>query len=164
MANWKDNYSNRYYAYGNTDSIINGYPVVGWVDVTLYTDKPDWLPDANAMVALTDEQWNARLFVNQVIKAGQIVTETHDVPAIPLKTQASSALSTARTYVYNNYGILNETTPDNWVTYLKALMAISNGTDTASTVLPNSPITNTGTSTPTASTTTATTSTATTTS
>lgn len=139
MANWKDNYSNRYYAYGNTDSIINGYPVVGWVDVTLYTDKPDWLPDATDMIALTDEQWNVRKFVNQVIKDGQIVTETLPAPVITLAEQATSALSTARTYVYNNYGILNEATPDEWVTYLKALMAIANGTDTTSTALPTAP-------------------------
>lgn len=139
MENWKDNYTNRYYAYANTNSTINGYPVVGWVDVTLYTNKPDWLPDAASMVSLTEDQWNARQFVNQVIKDGQVVTETPEVPVIPLKTQAAAALSTARTYVYNNYGILNEDTPTEWVTYIKALMAISNGTDTTSTTLPTQP-------------------------
>lgn len=60
---------------------------------------------------------------------------------IPLKTQAETALTSARTYVYNNYGILNEATPDTWVTYLKALMAIANGTDTTSTTLPTEPTT-----------------------
>lgn len=61
------------------------------------------------------------------------------IKPITLSTQAETALASARTYVYNNYGILNEGTPDNWVTYIKALMAISNGTDTTSTVLPTQP-------------------------
>lgn len=56
-----------------------------------------------------------------------------------LSQQATTALSAARTTVYNNYGILNEDTPDAWVTYLKALMAIANGTDTTSTALPSAP-------------------------
>ena len=56
-----------------------------------------------------------------------------------LADQATAALSTARTYVSNNYTMLNETTPDAWVTYLKALMAIANGTDTTSTALPSAP-------------------------
>lgn len=60
-------------------------------------------------------------------------------PVLTLAQQASTALSTARTYVYNNYGILNEDTPTEWVTYIKALMAISNGTDTTSTTLPTQP-------------------------
>ncbi|MFT8890819.1 MAG: hypothetical protein ABF888_03160 [Acetobacter papayae] len=56
-----------------------------------------------------------------------------------LAEQATTALTTARTYVYNNYGILNEATPDTWTTYLKALMAIASGTDTTSTALPAEP-------------------------
>lgn len=136
---WSDSFPSQYYAYANTNSTINGYPVAGYIDTNFYTDKPDWLPEATSMVPLTEDQWSARQFVNQVIKDGQVVTETPDAPVIPLKTQASTALSTARTYVYNNYGILNEDTPDDWVTYIKALMAISNGTDTASTTLPTAP-------------------------
>lgn len=61
------------------------------------------------------------------------------IKPITLSTQADTALASARTYVYNNYGILNEATPDDWVTYIKALMAISNGTDTTSTILPTQP-------------------------
>ena len=60
-------------------------------------------------------------------------------PAVPLKDQATAALASARTSVYNEYGILNAPTPDAWVTYLKALMAISSGTDTTSTTLPTQP-------------------------
>lgn len=57
-----------------------------------------------------------------------------------LAERAATALASARTYVSNNYTMLNEATPDTWVTYLKALMAIINGTDTTSTALPASPL------------------------
>lgn len=68
------------------------------------------------------------------------VTDSSDYTApVPLSAQAASALATARTYVSNNYTMLNEATPDAWVTYLKALMAIAGGTDTTSTALPTAP-------------------------
>ena len=86
-------------------------------------------------VECSQEQYNNS--GNYTLENGVIVAYT--APVIPLKTQATSALSTARTYVYNNYGILNEATPDAWVAYLKALMAIANGTDTTSTALPSAP-------------------------
>lgn len=86
-------------------------------------------------VECSQEQYNNS--GNYTLENGVIVAYT--APVIPLRTQASSALSTARTYVYNNYGILNEATPDDWVIYIKALMAISKGTDTTSTTLPTQP-------------------------
>ncbi|MCI1437044.1 MAG: hypothetical protein LKI03_06265 [Acetobacter indonesiensis] len=61
------------------------------------------------------------------------------VTTLTLAQQASAALSTARTYVGNTYTMLNEATPTEWVAYLKALMAIANGTDTTSTTLPSAP-------------------------
>ncbi len=71
------------------------------------------------------------------IDAGNIVATTP--PVASLADQAGVALAIARVYVRDNYTILNEATPDAWVVYLKALMAIANGTDTASTILPTSP-------------------------
>lgn len=62
-------------------------------------------------------------------------------PKQNLAAQAYSALNAAREHVSNNYTILNEPTPDNWVVYLKALMVIANGTDTISTKLPDRPAT-----------------------
>lgn len=58
---------------------------------------------------------------------------------IALATQAAAALVDARTYVLNNYYLLAETPPASWVAYQKALIAISNGTDTTSTELPKAP-------------------------
>ena len=64
---------------------------------------------------------------------------TPDTPALTLADQAETSLDAARTYVTNTYTMLNEKTPDAWVTYLKSLMAIANGTDTTSTKLPTAP-------------------------
>ncbi|WP_051577485.1 hypothetical protein [Komagataeibacter kakiaceti] len=64
---------------------------------------------------------------------------TKPVITIPLATQAATALAQARTHVLHHYKLLDEPTPAVWIAYLKALMAISDGTDTASTVLPARP-------------------------
>jgi hypothetical protein len=69
------------------------------------------------------------------------VAYTPPALVIPLKDQAATALAAARTYVNNTYTMLNEATPDAWVTYLKALMAIASGADTTSTALPTEPAT-----------------------
>lgn len=73
-------------------------------------------------------------------EGGSFIAPPQNSPAVPLATQAAMALETARTYVNNAYTMLNEATPDVWVTYLKALMAIANGTDTTSTALPSAPV------------------------
>ena len=134
---WEADYPSRYYAYSSTTGTLGGYPVVGWVDVAIFSAAPSWLPVAADMIALTPDEWAARKLVNQIVVDGAVSTYTP--PALTLAAQATAALSTARTTVYNNYGILNEATPDVWVTYLKALMAIANGADTTSTALPAEP-------------------------
>ena len=134
---WETDYPSRYYAYSSTTETLGGYPVVGWVDVSIFSVAPSWLPVAADMIALTSDEWAARKLVNQIVVDGAVSTYTP--PALTLAAQATAALSTARTSVYNNYGILNEATPDAWVTYLKALIAIADGTDTTSTALPTEP-------------------------
>ena len=136
---WKANYPSRYYAYANPDANINGYPTVGWIDISMFIDKPSWLPIASEMIPYTQEQWDSRLFVNQVIKDGVVVTETPIVPPVPLPTQADDALKVARTYVTNYYILLGEAPSSDMIAYQKALIAISNGTDTTSTELPAKP-------------------------
>ena len=134
---WESLYPARYYAYSNTTSTLGGHPTVGWVDVSMFSAAPSWLPEASNMIALTQAEWDARSLVNQIVVNGAITTYT--APAPTLAEQASSAVTSARAYIYNNYGILNEPTPDAWVTYLKALMAIASGADTTSTALPTKP-------------------------
>lgn len=74
------------------------------------------------------------------IAAKQVSVNAYVAPSPPaLTVQAASALSVARDYVNNNYIFLAETPPAEWVAYQKALIAIVNGTDTTSTVLPAQP-------------------------
>ncbi|WP_278368052.1 hypothetical protein [Acetobacter orientalis] len=141
MENWKDSYPNRYYAYASANRTINGFPIVGWANIALYTTKPTWLPDAAAMIPLTEEEWNARKYEDQVIKDGQVATETPIAPVIPLKTQAETLLKSQQAYVMQNYAIYGDETPTEWLTYLKALREIASGTDTTSTTLPTAPAT-----------------------
>lgn len=75
----------------------------------------------------------------KIDSTGTLVSYTPPAVVIPLKEQASTALQQARMAIYNNYGILGEPTPAAWITYLRALMAIANGTDTTSTALPAAP-------------------------
>lgn len=74
-----------------------------------------------------------------VIDLSTVTASSNYAAPVSLATQAASALAAARTYVSNNYTMLNEATPAEWVTYLKALMAIEDGTDTTSTALPAAP-------------------------
>ncbi|GAA3676719.1 hypothetical protein [Acetobacter lovaniensis] len=113
-----------------------------WYDMWIFSST-DGLPAASTLFAMTADQWAAKGgntgTKSMAVENGQLVDYTPPVVPISLATQASTALASARTYIYNNYGILNEVTPDAWVTYIKALMAISDGTDTTSTVLPTQP-------------------------
>ncbi|WP_098049530.1 hypothetical protein [Gluconobacter oxydans] len=133
---WVALYPARYYvSYDHSDT--EPAPPTGWYDMALYQSL-DGFPMASDMVGLTADQWDGPRF-GVGIANGHIVPYTPPMPVISLKEQASHALSLARSYIYSNYGILNEPTPDSWVTYLKALMAIQNGTDTTSTSLPAGP-------------------------
>lgn len=125
-------YPDRYYATADTDGTVNG-----WYDMWDLT-AADSLPSASELTPVPVDLWGSRNGYYKIVN-GKLVNYIPPTQAIPLKTQATAELATARTYVYNNYGILNEDTPTEWVTYIKALMAISNGTDTTSTALPTQP-------------------------
>lgn len=71
-------YPSRYYAYANQSAKLGGYPTAGWVDTAIFSAKPDWLPPASDMIALTEEQWNSREPVNQIIKDGAVQTYAPD--------------------------------------------------------------------------------------
>lgn len=141
MTDVKTLYPNRYYASYDT-SATQPTPVTGWYD-TWGMSSVSEVPAASDMIPVSEADWNNtttfRLPVGKGVNDGKIIDYTAPSTPLPLKTQAQSALATARTYVSNNYTMLNEATPAEWVTYLKALMAIANGTDTTSTVLPTAP-------------------------
>ena len=69
---WEDSYPARYYAYSNTASLLGGYPSVGWIDVSIYSSTSTWIPAAADMIALTEDQWNARSLGPQIVKDGKV--------------------------------------------------------------------------------------------
>lgn len=95
------------------------------------------------MMNMTDSDWPPMSGhqASMALQGGtdKIIPYTPPEPSIPLSVLAESALSAARTAVYNNYSCLNEPTPQPWVDYMKILIAIANGTDTTSTKLPAAP-------------------------
>lgn len=122
-------YPSRYYA--ATDK-------PGWYD-TWSLDSLDHVPAVSNLLALTEDEWISNRGTSKIGKNGKLVDYVTPAPDIPLPTQAAAELKNARVTVWNEYGALNEPTPDTWVAYLKALMAIANGTDTTSTALPAAP-------------------------
>lgn len=141
MSNVKTAYPNRYYASYDTTA-PQPTPVTGWYD-TWDMSSVSNVPAATDMIPISESDWNNddtfRLPVGRGVLNGKIIDYTPPPTPLPLKTQAESALATARQTVWDEYGSINEATPDVWVTYLKALMAIANGTDTTSTTLPTAP-------------------------
>lgn len=137
----KTSYPARYYASYDTTT-TQPTSVTGWYDTWNMSDVSN-VPAAADMIPISEPDWNNddtfRLPIGRGVINGKIIDYTPPPTPVPLKTQAQSALVSARTYVNNNYTMLNEQTPDAWVTYLKALMAIANGTDTTITALPVAP-------------------------
>lgn len=134
MVDVKKLWPSRYYAYAQADGSVACYDV--WDMST--TDN---VPDASDMAAMSAQQWaDSEMYRYQSrlkIVDGDIVYK--DAIPVTLASQASAALSVASSSVMQTYTIYGETTPDEWLTYLKILRAIANGTDTTSTALPAAP-------------------------
>mgnify|MGYP001387686308 CR=1 FL=1 len=150
-------YPNRYYADYNKPC--------SWYDMWIYSSTSG-LPAADTLFPLTEEQWNDKggythsqlMYVDN----GALVAYSPAVTPPTLAQQAASVLSTQKTYITEEYLVYGLSVPADWATYMQALKAISDGTDTTSTALPTQPTDVTATSTSSATTTdTTTTSTAT---
>ena len=129
--------------YAATEKLADGtMPVTGWFDISSDSDPSNY-PDPATLTPVSAADWQRQYTQTPrtpwQIKGGELVGYTPPPVVIPLKEQAATALQQARITVYNNYGILGEPTPAVWVTYLRSLMAIANGTDTTSTALPAAP-------------------------
>ena len=93
---WQEqDYPDRYYAFSNTSVLLGGYPVVGWVDVEIFSSKPTWLPAASDMIALTDAEWSERSLINQIIKDGRVQTYVPETTTAATSSTATSAATTA---------------------------------------------------------------------
>ncbi|AZV37976.1 hypothetical protein CFR75_06005 [Komagataeibacter xylinus] len=108
-------------------------PVTGWIDINLFRSQPAWLPAASALLPLTAEQWAARSPSGQAVQGANIVA----YPALMAQAQSTYAAANASASVA--YTAKNVAIPDDVAAYLKALLAIANGTDITSTALPAAP-------------------------
>lgn len=133
-------YPDRYYAsYDKTAQ--QPTRVTGWYDTWGMSNLAN-VPSASDMIPVSPADWadqsSFRLPLGKGVLDGVIVDYTPPATT-DLKTEAIAALAGARSYVLNAYTIKNTATPDAWITYLNALEAIENGTDTVATALPQAP-------------------------
>ncbi|MBO1361541.1 hypothetical protein J2D73_17280 [Acetobacter sacchari] len=132
-------YPNRFYA--SCDLLAaQPAPVTGWWDAWGMSD-PAVAPPVADLVPLTADQWNGRLTGGWGVQGGALVAMTEEqlADAVPLAVRAGFALTAAQNVVWAEYGSLGDAVPGAWISYQKALKAIVDGSDTASTTLPASP-------------------------
>lgn len=141
MTDVKTEYPDRYYAAYDT-AAPQPTPVTGWYDTGSMSSLAA-VPPASSLIPISAEDWanttSFRLPGGRGVLNGKIIDYTAPVQPVPLATLAQNALVATRQTVWAEYGVLNEPTPDAWVTYLKALRAIADGQDTTSTTLPKAP-------------------------
>lgn len=113
----------------------------GWYDMWVFSSA-DGLPAASALYAMTAEQWAAKGgdtgTKSMAVINGELVDYTAPAVAIPLKTQAA----TAQSWIMQQANLavaMGEVFTTDMRTYVKAIAAIANGTDTTSTALPTQP-------------------------
>ncbi|WP_244284869.1 hypothetical protein [Acetobacter persici] len=141
MTDIKTRYPDRYYAAYDL-SATQPTPVTGWYD-TWGMSSVTTVPPASNLLPVSAEDWSDttsfRLPTGRGVLAGKVIDYTAPIPPVPLATQARNALVTARQTVWEEYGALNDPTPQVWVDYLKALRAIAQGQETTRTTLPEPP-------------------------
>ncbi|GAN69274.1 hypothetical protein [Acetobacter orleanensis] len=141
MIDTKTAYPARYYAAFNpTDPQPTA--VTGWYD-TWSMGSLATVPPVASLIAVSAEDWadttRFRLPTGRGVQDGNIVDYLPPLRPLSLSAQAKTALIAARQTVWAEYGVLNDPTPEAWVTYLKALRALADGQDTSSTTLPEAP-------------------------
>lgn len=130
-----------YYAYYDHTQKKQPIEVKGWYQIDGFTGT---LPDKADLLPLTQEEWDSRDIQNSGVENGKLVyykatPQPEPAAPAPLSAQAQRALNNTGSYLYQNYGMLNEPTPPDWVAYIKKLQDITNGKDTISTTLPKPP-------------------------
>lgn len=134
---WEADFPSRYYAF-STDRTTGGYPSAGLADLDIYSSRPSWLTSGVTVVPLTRDEWMSVNPSNLIIIEGKLQNYTAPAVAIPLKTQAATAQSWIMQQA-NLAAAMGEVFTTDMRTYVKAITAIANGTDTTSTALPTQP-------------------------
>ncbi|MCI1909006.1 MAG: hypothetical protein LKI99_04750 [Acetobacter fabarum] len=114
----------------------------GWYDMAMFSSV-EGLPAANTLYAMTPAQWAAKGGDTgarpMAVVNGVLVDYTPPAVPVPLKTQAAYAL----TWIQQQASLaaaMGETFTADMKSYVKAIAAIANGTDTTSTALPAQPV------------------------
>lgn len=126
-------YTQRYYASYDKQK---GH-ITGWYDIKELSHTNN-VPPENDLIKLTDDEWNNRKPVGHSVRNGRIV-EQAQVIEISLIDQAKIDLSSARTFVQNNFILLGEKPSQEWIDYQKVLIAYI-AQDEAVGALPVAPV------------------------
>ncbi|MDN7351038.1 hypothetical protein [Acetobacter senegalensis] len=130
----------RYYCDGGTPACF--YDAWGYSDISA-------LPDGSELHALTKEQWQARqdsasTGLQDYVwdhATGTLVEYTAPAVVIPLAKQAASEISGWIATQASMASAMGETFTADMQAYVKAIRSIADGSDTASTKLPDRPAT-----------------------
>ncbi|NVN02236.1 MULTISPECIES: hypothetical protein [Asaia] len=133
------------YSYGSNTWASQYYATLdkpcGYYDLSVFTSLENVPPESD-LFALTADQWAARMDGMSVLSKavvdgvwGDYVTP---IPPVPLKTQANDALTWIASQA-SMASAMGETFTADMKSYVKAVQAIANGTDTTSTALPYRP-------------------------
>ncbi|NVN06072.1 hypothetical protein HW509_10795 [Asaia spathodeae] len=129
-------YPARYYARYDT-SAAQPTGVTGWFDAWDMSTV-DGLAAASEMIPLTTDQWAVRMTGPQGVKDGALVDYTPPVVALPIKQQAQNEMAWISGQA-SMASAMGETFTADMKSYVKAVQAIANGTDTVSEALPPRP-------------------------
>lgn len=129
-------YPARYYA-GYDTSAAQPTQVTHWFD-TWDMGSTASVPALGALVALTESHWDARMTGPQGVQSGSLVDYTPKPAPIPLEIQANNELQWVSGQA-SMASAMGETFTDEMKSYVKAVQAIANGTDTTSAALPQRP-------------------------
>ena len=128
---------------GNTwfyDSALGAVPADGIeVSQSVY-DKLFLAHSLGANITIKQGAVVAVDYSGNVIDINNIPKDANYHPPVALSVQAAAMLAAQKTYVSNEFLVYGMSVPTTWTTYLMALRAISDGTDTTSTTLPVSPL------------------------
>lgn len=129
----KRTWSNVYYADLNKPC--------GYYDVSTLSTLIN-VPDEDQLFALTNDQWASRMDGNHLkcmaVIGGAWVDYTPPLVVVPLKTQAVTAQAWVQQQA-NLAAAMGEVFTVDMKSYVLAINAIANGTDTTSTALPAQP-------------------------
>ncbi|MCE0743327.1 hypothetical protein LWC05_05405 [Acetobacter sicerae] len=133
-------FPDRYYATYSKDS-SQPSPVTGWFDVWLLSDASQ-IPNAADMIPVSASDWSDtdkfRLPVGRGVLNGAIIDYTPPAPSIPIIDQAKAAMTWIQQQA-SLAGAMGQTFTADMKSYVQAIQAIINGTDTGSASLPAQP-------------------------